>query len=69
MNKQELISTYVNQVLNDLDYERMRTWLYNILSEEYNRYELEELEVEIISRYGENWISEKFGNPENTKNE
>lgn len=65
MNKKELTNIYVNYILNNLDYETQRKWLYDILNEEYDRYTDEELETEIISRYGNSWFSENLPKTEN----
>ena len=68
MNKKELTNIYVNFILNNLDYETQRKWLYDILNEEYDRYTGEELETEIISRYGDSWFSENLPKTENQEN-
>lgn len=69
MNNRNLVKqTYINNILNNLDYESQRKWLYEILNEEYDRYSDEELETEIISRYGNSWFSENSLETENQEN-
>lgn len=68
MDKRQLTNIYVNYILNGLDYETQRKWLYDILNEEYDRYTDEELETEIISRYGDSWFSENLPKTENQEN-
>jgi hypothetical protein len=67
-NKALVTPIYVNYILNQLDYEAQRKWLYDILSEEYDRYTDEELEVEIKARYGDSWFSENLPKVENQEN-
>jgi hypothetical protein len=67
-NKALVTQIYVNYILNNLDYETQRKWLYDILNEEYERYTDEELETEIISRYGDSWFSENLPKSEKPKN-
>lgn len=67
-NKALVTPIYVKYILNRLDYESQRKWLYDILSEEYDRYTDEELEVEIKARYGDSWFSENLPKVENQEN-
>lgn len=67
-NRKLVTQIYINNILNNLDYETQRKWLYDILNEEYDRYNDEELETEIISRYGDSWFSENLPKTENQEN-